>query len=451
MKKTALTLSVVAMAMGFTACENYELPNPPAQSNPQVAPFDANNINVTAIAAEGETPAVIDLTALNAANEQAPVGNLSITDWPEYYTLQLTMYVSKTEDMAGAQPVAATVKDNVVYVAPDALNNAYKAITADPREATVWVNYGATASLSEEQNGSLYIGGVDYRFGKYQITLKPFDADFVIEDSYYLVVGGEQIELEHSSQSPYDDPVFRKVVELGEAGMTWSVAAKGGQAYGGEGLAGDLVAGQAGTVELTGPVMFEFNMKDMTYNIYQAYTCLYTPGDANGWSQAASSAIYTTDYANYHGWANCQGSFKFCATLDWAVNWGVNDGKLALGGDNITVDNAGCYYLTANLPELTYTVTYMTSCGVIGDATPGAWDAQTNLTQDPANPMIWKGEIAFNESGEWKIRFNDDWAYNIGGEINNPTEGGANFATPGKGTKTVTVNLSTYPYSITVE
>lgn len=98
-------LSVMALSMGFVACENYDLPNPPAQSNPADAIFKAENLTIAPISVEGEAAKVIDLKALNDANEPAAVAAVEVVDWPADYQLGMTMYVSKTEDMANAQPL----------------------------------------------------------------------------------------------------------------------------------------------------------------------------------------------------------------------------------------------------------------------------------------------------------------------------------------------------------
>ena len=45
MKKIAL-LSILALGFGFTACDNYEEPNPPAQSNPQESILKIEDVTV---------------------------------------------------------------------------------------------------------------------------------------------------------------------------------------------------------------------------------------------------------------------------------------------------------------------------------------------------------------------------------------------------------------------
>lgn len=438
------------MSLGFAACDDFDLPNPPAQSNPEVAPFETDNINVEA---DAQAPSPLELQGYNDRSELVPVGILSLENWPESYKLNLKLNVKATEN-GTAVAIPCTLSDSLVCVKADDLNAAYASFTKDPKAAKVYVNYSATASLTETA-GNYYIGGPDYTFGNYTIDIKPFDPETVIEDTYYLVSGDKRIQLTHSDKSPYDDPVFTTVVEIPEdaGSFEWAVTgASGTPVYGGEGESGDLSTEVTGSISLHGPVMFTFNMEAKTFDIMVAYPFIYTPGNANGWNQGNSSRLTTTDYMKYQGFIHADGEFKFCATLDWTKNWGMgaDEGKLAEGGDNITVVQDGCYFSKVDIVELTYSIAFIENCGVIGDATPGGWDAQTNLAQDSSNPMIFTGKIHFKSEGSWKIRFNDNWDINLGDKMTDLTVGGENMPTPGEGDYNVTLNLTTLPYVVTV-
>lgn len=461
MNKIASMLSVMALSMGFVACENYDLPNPPAQSNPADAIFKAENLTIAPISVEGEAAKVIDLKALNDANEPAAVAAVEVVDWPADYQLGMTMYVSKTEDMANAQPCSLTVKDGIAYAAADELQGAVAAVTADPREANFFTNFAATADLVDAEGkvlGSVNIGSPEYRYAGFPLAIKPFPADYVIEDNYFLVNGDNRIKLTHSSASPYDDPMFTTIVEItadqAAAGYEWTVVPESGKpVMGGEGESGNLAEGTTGKVSLSGPVMFSFDMKAKTFNISNAYEFLYTPGNSNGWAQDASQVLFTTDYVNYNGFAYLSGEFKFDATLDWGAPFGNSgvEGKLSTdpGAGNLVADPEGLYWCTANIVELTYAITPIQSVSVIGDGTPGGWDADTELTRDPNNFLIWSGEVDFT-AGEFKFRMNNGWDINLGGELGNLQPGAGNMAaTPGK--HKVTLNLTTYPYTCTIE
>jgi hypothetical protein len=54
-----------------------------------------------------------------------------------------------------------------------------------------------------------------------------------------------------------------------------------------------------------------------------------------------------------------------------------------------------------------------------------SWGAQEPLTPD-ADYKVWSGDV--NLTGEWKIRMNDNWDYNYGGDVNGMVFGGGNIS-----------------------
>ncbi len=112
------------------------------------------------------------------------------------------------------------------------------------------------------------------------------------------------------------------------------------------------------------------------------------------------------------------GEFKFRANNDWAINWGGTDfpiGVGVLGGDNI-VATAGKYLVTFNTATAEYRFLLIgnySSIGIIGDATPGGWDNETAMEQDPNDESVWKLR-AILTTGEAKFRADNDWAVNWG-------------------------------------
>jgi hypothetical protein len=111
------------------------------------------------------------------------------------------------------------------------------------------------------------------------------------------------------------------------------------------------------------------------------------------------------------------GEAKFRADDDWALSWGATDFPSGTGitdnGPNIPVAEAGVYIVTLNAETGEYTFDKAT-VGLIGNATPGGWDTDTdmNLVEDTF------GEYALDVTltdGEAKFRLNDAWQYNWGG------------------------------------
>ena len=65
-------ISAIALTLMLGACENYDLPNPPGQTNPAPDGYFENS----SIALEPVT-ATLDLTQLNADNKFATVANIT--------------------------------------------------------------------------------------------------------------------------------------------------------------------------------------------------------------------------------------------------------------------------------------------------------------------------------------------------------------------------------------
>ena len=163
--------------------------------------------------------------------------------------------------------------------------------------------------------------------------------------------------------------------------------------------------------------------------------------------------LFTTDYANYFGFANLSPSgFKFTSAADWNhINYGdAGDGKLSTdgGAGNLTVAEKGLYWCNVNIAALTWTATKIETIGVIGGF--NGWSESLPLTSEDG--LIWAGTITLNEGDEYKFRCNNDWAINLGGaDEYNLVPDGANLKAPATGTFTITLDLSVVPYACYLE
>ena len=118
--------------------------------------------------------------------------------------------------------------------------------------------------------------------------------------------------------------------------------------------------------------------------------------------------------------------------------YGASGGALAVGGTGISLDQSGWYKLSANTNDLTYsTSAYM--IGLVGSATPSGWDTPDQKMDYNAQTGTWSITLDLID-GFIKFRKNDGWAWNLGGELNNLTQGGADIAvTAGNYTITLTI------------
>ena len=218
------------------------------------------------------------------------------------------------------------------------------------------------------------------------------------------------------------------------------------------------VSDYAQTLPSNAPVM-----KILPYKVVIIYPSLYLPGsyqDESGygaeWSPNLAQQIYSVKQnEKYEGYVNMVGTainFKFTDEPDWDLNWGDDgaNGTLEENGANIVIPNAGYYRIKADITALTYSF-LKTDWGVIGDATPGGWDADTNMTYDTAT-KTWTVTLSLN-AGKIKFRANDGWDLNYGDNDFDGSleEGGADIPVAAAGNYTITLNLEVAGYAYEIK
>jgi hypothetical protein len=158
------------------------------------------------------------------------------------------------------------------------------------------------------------------------------------------------------------------------------------------------------------------------------------------------------------------GQLKFRANNAWTTSWGVSTSSptglsgwgTTNNGANITIATAGKYYVYINVATGEYffgstannAETSFGQIGIIGDGTPGGWNTDTYLIQDPANPYKWSAKVPLTAASA-KFRANTDWTINWG-NTSFPngigTENGANIPVTA-GNPQITFNSATGEYS----
>jgi hypothetical protein len=205
-------------------------------------------------------------------------------------------------------------------------------------------------------------------------------------------------------------------------------------------------------------------MSILPYKVVIEYPSLYLPGSyqaASGygsdWSPNVAQRIYSVKSNNkYEGYVNMQGNgiqFKITPAPNWDSDYGDDGsktGKLKVKGDNVEIAEAGYYRIKADIPALTYS-TLKTDWGLIGDATPGGWDNDTNMTYDMAT-KTWKVTVNLT-AGKVKFRANDAWDLNYGDNDfdGSMEEGGADIPVAAAGNYTVTLNLEVAAYAYEIK
>lgn len=215
------------------------------------------------------------------------------------------------------------------------------------------------------------------------------------------------------------------------------------------GTAGQLEARVRATLsEAVEPVFSNTVTVDITpYSGEVELPSIYVPGAYQGWDPGSAAALTSAeDDGVYRGYITFPDEesleFKFTVERNWDENYGADgDGPLTQDGPNLTVPEPGTYLIVADLNEMTWSATPY-AWGIVGDATPGGWDADTPMSYDHTEG-IWKITQALEE-GNMKFRLNNDWANNYGDDnLDDETlnAGGADIPVTEAGTYDITLNL----------
>ncbi|HZV44125.1 MAG TPA: SusF/SusE family outer membrane protein [Saprospiraceae bacterium] len=173
-------------------------------------------------------------------------------------------------------------------------------------------------------------------------------------------------------------------------------------------------------ITIGGTYNVTFNKSTGEYSfVLTSFTSVGIVGDA---TPGGSSPTPMTSAAGVGNWTTTiellDGGLNFVGDTTVA-SWGGTDfpdGIATLGGPAIPV-TAGRYVINFNSNTLAYSfeaLEYYSSVSIIGDATPGGWDADTDMELNPLGDSTdWKLRIVLTD-GELKFRANHDWAVNWG-------------------------------------
>ncbi|QCX40161.1 SusF/SusE family outer membrane protein [Aureibaculum algae] len=112
-----------------------------------------------------------------------------------------------------------------------------------------------------------------------------------------------------------------------------------------------------------------------------------------------------------------EGEIKVRKNNTWGGDYGDVDSDGILDqedGNNIAV-TAGTYLVTVNLKDLSYSLESIDVWGIVGSATPNAWDGpDTKFKLDYSQENVWYLNNMTLIDGEIKFRQNDAWDVNYG-------------------------------------
>lgn len=174
------------------------------------------------------------------------------------------------------------------------------------------------------------------------------------------------------------------------------------------------------------------DMNNLSYSVGKPV--LYMKGDANGWD--GYDYLSGEDGVKFTGFMYLnQNGFKFTTAPDWSgTGYGANFDTAPDAANIVITEPAGYYQVDVDLSEKTYTLTPITSIGIIGSASPNGWDSDVDMTYVPYNKDTkevngyWEVKNITLSAGEIKFRANDGWGISWGGELDHlTTKNGGNI------------------------
>lgn len=174
------------------------------------------------------------------------------------------------------------------------------------------------------------------------------------------------------------------------------------------------------------------DMNNLSYSVGKPV--LYMKGDANGWD--GYDYLSGEDGVKFTGFMYLnQNGFKFTTAPDGSgTGYGANFDTAPDAANIVITEPAGYYQVDVDLSEKTYTLTPITSIGIIGSASPNGWDSDVDMTYVPYNKDTkevngyWEVKNITLSAGEIKFRANDGWDISWGGELDHlTTKNGGNI------------------------
>jgi hypothetical protein len=205
-----------------------------------------------------------------------------------------------------------------------------------------------------------------------------------------------------------------------------------------------------------------------TYLAQAVYPLLYIPGDYQGWSPATAPAAAALQPKIYEGYiyipAGVTNYFKMTTARDWNhINYGdAGAGNTSIDGNaaGLLAPQAGYVQVSVNLNTNTWSA-IKTTWSILGDASPGGWNIDTQLTYNPST-QLWTVTADMLSTGSFKFRANNAWTIDFGVDANgklayadSPVYGYNtavnNITVPSSGNYTITLDLhdpSNYNYKL---
>lgn len=489
MKKISIFAIAALMGMAMVSCDEYTLPNPPAQSNPEEVEFNTDDLKLTSL-----VNGSVNLQKLSDEHIPLTMFDVDVKNLPTDYRLRLVAEMSDTEDFAKTVDVPTSItEDSLVIIAVSDIQSAFiELVSKAPEAKDMFIRVPAYAVNG---TSSVRLGSADTYYFIGMLNVLPLQPEVQIESTYYLVGNfcdwdlAKAIEFTQVTPgNPYDNPEFSVKIDVSyematsSTGYMWKVvpgsavnakdwAGALGALPGDSNTKGSLVSApeaqaQAGVIKQEGPYMVNINLEKLSYDIQPAFEYLWVPGYGSSTSNFSKiMRLTTTNYMDYVGTMHLRNRFWFTGQESTrGVSFrpdgddnpvddnGVLSGKMIYDVTStkmMQVPTEGLYLIRANVVTLEWSATPIPVISIIGEF--NGWDTATavDLTHNKTFD-VWTVEDITLPAGEFKFCVNHAWAISYGGEVDNLVENGGNLSVDAAGTYTIALNFSVFPNTVTI-
>jgi starch-binding outer membrane protein SusE/F len=180
-----------------------------------------------------------------------------------------------------------------------------------------------------------------------------------------------------------------------------------------------------------------------------------------GENSTTAPVLFATGESTYEGYRYLAEGTSFrlstnpvCANVIYGASGVVGELAEGVTSSEIEITTSGYYKINANTENHSYSMTLITTWGMIGTATPGGWGASTPLTYNSTKD-VWESELTLT-AGALKFRANNGWDINYGTGNIDALAGSLSFdaaainiAEPGNYIVSVDFSQKNAPYAFT--
>ena len=481
MKKYPFFAVVALAAWGLTSCDEYTLPNPPAQSNEQEKEFVQGDVSLT----DRVNGKLINLYSAATQNHDLQLLDVTIDYIPQGYGLKVVGEMAKTSEFADCASFPC-------YFNAD--STGCFATAADMEAAVVEVFGHNPSEKKAVVRYALYAvnGSSEYRIGdpNTYVTTTSFDIqpigpghevyakNYLITSANNWAMSGAIPMIQTTVGDPYDFPEFTAEFTTTEPNTMYKVlddhifASGTISGYGvadPSAMSGELVDGvgdnHAGVIPVQGDYKITVDMLHLTYRLNYNFPVLYV---ANASSTDASTLMQlpTDNRSYYRGVAVLANNFWLATTAgdlkvgfsnaaattsgDWDYSGKLQYSADATQNAMVVKAQSALYLVVANIGDGTWMANEIKSIGAVGDFQ--GWDpASAPKFTASRTKKSWTITNLQLNGNDFKFCANGGWGINFGGSLDNLVVDGGNISNyGGPGKYDITLDFSKLPYTATM-